>query len=357
MSSEVEIINARKMIFDQHFAALEHPLNKGLLQLLISSDYALRHLDVLKKLLAEDEGTHSLCLVDYWQMLTQISTHSRSQFLKDLRQLRHRVLIRLLLREYANEADIIETMASWSDFAEAAILMTISYCAQELNLSYGMPLQLDGLPAKLDILAMGKLGGRELNYSSDIDLIFAFSQLGQTSGPQSIDNVQYYTRLIQQFIQILQQITPEGFVFRVDLRLRPNGESSAVTCSLATMETYYQEQGRDWERYAMVKARLLGESPLSLHWINRLIVPFVYRKYIDFGVIESLRSMKSLIEREVQINPMLDDIKRGSGGIREIEFIIQSIQLIRGGRLPQLRVSNLLAAIDQLEKEKLLKRT
>lgn len=136
-------------------------------------------------------------------------------------------------------------------------------------------------------------------------------------------------------MQLLHNATADGFVFRVDLRLRPNGDSGALVSTLAAMETYYQEQGRDWERYAMVKARLIGEHTLEQdHWFHRLITPFVYRRYVDFSVIESLRSMKAMIAREVQLNPMLDDIKRGFGGIREIEFIVQSIQLIRGGRFP-----------------------
>nr|MBA3536727.1 bifunctional [glutamate--ammonia ligase]-adenylyl-L-tyrosine phosphorylase/[glutamate--ammonia-ligase] adenylyltransferase [Tatlockia sp.] len=153
----------------------------------------------------------------------------------------------------------------------------------------------------------------------------------------------------------LQNVTAEGFVFRVDLRLRPNGDSGALVSSLAAMETYYQEQGRDWERYAMVKARVIGGKPNQ--WFHTLIHPFVYKRYVDFSVIDSLRSMKTMIEREVQLNPMLDDIKRGYGGIREVEFIIQNIQLIRGGRLTQLRQPNAMRALAMLKLEGLLTRT
>ena len=172
---------------------------------------------------------------------------------------------------------------------------------------------------------MGKLGGRELNYSSDIDLIFAYDASGNTDGAEQISNQQYFSKVVQQLAQIVQNITADGFVFRVDLRLRPNGDSGPLVSSLAAMETYYQEQGRDWERYAMVKARIITESIDTLYpWFERLIIPFVYRRYVDFSVIESLRSMKAMIEREVQLNPRLNDIKRGQGGIREVEFIIQN---------------------------------
>ncbi|NDH69514.1 MAG: hypothetical protein EBY22_16795, partial [Gammaproteobacteria bacterium] len=151
-------------------------------------------------------------------------------------------------------------------------------------------------------------------------------------------------------------ITVDGFVFRVDLRLRPNGDSGPLVYTLDAMETYYQEQGRDWERYAMVKARPLSLTDNTV-WFNRLIIPFVYRRYVDFSVIESLRSMKSMIEREIQLNPMLDDIKRGKGGIREVEFTIQCFQLIRGGRLPQIQIQNAMAALEALRKVGLLAHT
>jgi len=157
---------------------------------------------------------------------------------------------------------------------------------------------------------------------------------------------------------LMHSVTADGFVFRVDLRLRPNGDSGPLVCSLDAMETYYQEQGRDWERYAMVKARVITESlQEQCSWFEELMVPFVYRRYVDFSVIESLRSMKAMIEREVQLNPRLDDIKRGKGGIREIEFIIQSFQLIRGGRLPQLQQHNAMLALESLKEENLLPRT
>jgi glutamate-ammonia-ligase adenylyltransferase len=263
----------------------------------------------------------------------------------------------LLLLEYGGLINTEEAMRSWSDCADAMILHSLKFCQKVITGRYGTPRDEYGAETYLYTLAMGKLGGLELNYSSDIDLIFAFSKAGATDGSEPISNQQYFSKVIQLFIQVIQNITPQGFVFRVDLRLRPNGDSGALVFSIAAMDTYYQEQGRDWERYAMVKARVINESlETNEPWFEQLITPFVYRRYVDFSVIESLRSMKAMIEKEVQINPRLDDMKRGQGGIREVEFIIQSFQLIRGGRLPQLREQNALAALLALKKERMLSR-
>jgi [glutamine synthetase] adenylyltransferase / [glutamine synthetase]-adenylyl-L-tyrosine phosphorylase len=170
-----------------------------------------------------------------------------------------------------------------------------------------------------------------------------------------IINQAFFIKVIQRFINLMQNKTPDGFVFRVDLRLRPNGESGPLVSNITVLETYYQEQGRDWERYAMIKARLIQ---LDFHgdtsWFIKLIKPFVYRRYVDFSVIESLRSMKAMIEREVKLNPLLNDIKRGWGGIREVEFIIQSFQIVRGGRLPELQQQNTIQVLKVLQKEGLI---
>ena len=344
--------------YQKYFADLESPLAEAIQTVLVVSDYAYRQINVLRTLLAEDDCQQSLYFDEYRQLVEQIIDQPPTVFASHLRQFRHRHFLRLMLRESAGLASTQETMTAWSDCADALILRVLQFCQAELSTRYGKPCDEQGNNAKLYVLAMGKLGGRELNFSSDIDLIFAYSAAGSTDGEEPISNQQYYSKVVQQLIQLLQNVTGEGFVFRVDLRLRPNGDSGALVSSLAAMETYYQEQGRDWERYAMVKARLIGvDTSDPNHWFNRLIIPFVYRRYVDFSVIESLRSMKAMIEREIQLNPMLDDIKRGLGGIREIEFIIQNIQLIRGGRLPQLRQENAMEALDALKQEGLLTRT
>ena len=352
------ILLPKGALFDKHFSKLIHPLKKTVECLLYVSDYAARNVGHLEQLLQSDDCLKPLTLHDYQQLVMTIEFDvSPKVFAESLRYFRHRYLLRLLLRELAHLMRTEETMKEWSHCADVLILHTLSYCDQQLSKRFGEPLDKQGEPVKLYTIAMGKLGGRELNFSSDIDLIFVFSAEGSTNGTNSINNQQYFTKLVQQFNQLLQNITEDGFVFRVDLRLRPNGESGTLVCTLRAMETYYQEQGREWERYAMVKARPISFNTHEDAWFYDLILPFVYRRYVDFSVIESLRSMKSMIEREVQLNSMLDDIKRGRGGIREVEFIIQCFQLIRGGRLPNIQQQNALLALYLLKKEGLLRRT
>lgn len=358
MNTIPPILQSARAVFKKHFADCTHPLRDVVEILLASSDYACRQVNVLSQLLSEDDCQEALSPETCHQLAEALVDQPFAQFARTLRHFRHRQLLRLLIRELAGLADTQETMRTWSDVADALILRSLVFCQQELTARYGIPCDENGQPTQLYTLAMGKLGGRELNYSSDIDLIFAYSASGQSLGGESLSNEQFYSKLIQLFIKLLQTITTEGLVFRVDLRLRPNGESGALVSSLRSLETYYQEQGRDWERYAMAKARLINRPADPLPpWFDRLIIPFVYRRYVDFSVIESLRSMKALIEREIRCNPRLDDIKRGRGGIREVEFIIQNIQLIRGGRMPQLRCQNAIEALDRLHQEKLLSRT
>ncbi len=353
-----EILLTKSAPFAKNFAALIHPLSEAVKRLIYSSDYASRQIIQLQMLLQEDDCLSKLTRMDYQQLVTQISLDLPTPtFARLLRHFRHQHLLRLLLRELAHCANTEETMTAWSHCADMLILHALRYCEQQLTQRYGEPRSDLGERAELFVLAMGKLGGEELNFSSDIDLIFAFSAAGFTTGESPISNQQYFSKVVQQMIVLLQNTTEDGFVFRVDLRLRPNGESGPLVSTLAAMETYYQEQGRDWERYAMVKARLIVASNALNPWFNRLITPFVYRRYVDFSVIESLRGMKAMIEREIQLNPMLDDIKRGRGGIRELEFIVQSFQLIRGGRLPYIQRQNAIVALHALKKEGLLAHT
>lgn len=352
-----EILQSQKAYVVKNLAVPEHPLYSAAQRLLYVSDYAGRYIDHLTMLLQEDDCLSSLSGADYQRLIADISLDLPFHiFCRSLRYFRHRYFLRLLLRELSNLASTQETMTSWSDCADALILHTIRYCEEQLMQRYGKPYHSSGIVAEFYVLAMGKLGGRELNFSSDIDLICIFSAAGFTNGAESISNEQYFTKVVQQLKQSLQSMTSDGFVFRVDLRLRPNGDSGPLVSTLAAMETYYQEQGRDWERYAMVKARPISLS-MNHEWFRRLITPFVYRRYVDFSVIESLRSMKAMIEREIQLNPKLDDIKRGRGGIREIEFIIQCFQLMRGGRLPQIQHQNAMMALAALKQEGLLAHT
>ncbi len=219
---------------------------------------------------------------------------------------------------------------------------------------HGRPLSDTGEPQQLMIVAMGKLGGHELNFSSDIDLVLLYPQAGQTDGARPIGNQEYFTRLAQMLVRLLAQRTDEGFVFRVDLRLRPFGDSGPTVASAAALEDYLQIHGRDWERYAWIKARPVIGALAWAELFRNAVQPFVYRRYLDFGVFESLREMKGLIEREVLRRDLADDIKLGDGGIREIEFIVQSFQLIRGGQDRRLQDSSLRRALPLLAGAKLL---
>ncbi|WP_133137820.1 bifunctional [glutamate--ammonia ligase]-adenylyl-L-tyrosine phosphorylase/[glutamate--ammonia-ligase] adenylyltransferase [Legionella rowbothamii] len=351
-----ELRESKSWFIEKHFSDLSHPLSNAVKELVLVSDYACKQVLLLKKLLTVDNCATALMREEYFQAITHISlTLPQANFARELRYFRHTHLLRLLLLELSGLSNTEQVIRSWSDCADALILHGLDYCQHALSSRYGIPRDKEGNQVTLLTLGMGKLGGRELNYSSDIDLIFAYTAAGETDGEESIENQQYFNKVVQQFSQLFQTITPEGFIFRVDLRLRPNGDSGTLVPSLAAMETYYQEQGRDWERYAMVKARVISISLDEEHpWFERLVTPFVYRRYVDFSVIESLRSMKAMIEREVQLNPRLDDIKRGRGGIREVEFIIQNFQLIRGGRLPQLQTQSTLEALAVLKQEGLL---
>ncbi|MGQ3890549.1 bifunctional [glutamate--ammonia ligase]-adenylyl-L-tyrosine phosphorylase/[glutamate--ammonia-ligase] adenylyltransferase [Legionella sp. CNM-4043-24] len=354
MPDIAELLKLRLPNIQRLFPDCSHPLHAAIRDVLLVSTYAGRHIDCLQQLMNDDSCLNPLDLNDYTRLLHEQVALDNSHFPRALRRFRHYHFLRLMLREQAGLASTEDTLLAWSDFADAVILHALAWCQQELSLRYGQARDANGMPVQLYVLAMGKLGGRELNYSSDVDLIMVISSSGYTDGKESQSNEQYFTRVVQSFIQVLQNISEDGFVFRVDLRLRPNGDSGALVSSLAAMETYYQEQGRDWERYAMVKARVLGSTP---DWFHSLISAFTYRRYVDFSVIESLRSMKSMIEREIQRNPRLDDIKRGLGGIREIEFIVQNVQLIRGGRIPSLRQQSLLQALEAVHQEKLLPKT
>ncbi len=252
-----------------------------------------------------------------------------------LRRLRQRVLARVLVRDLAGLADLEEVTASMTDLAELAVTSGLDLLHADLTGAFGEPLDAQGRPQRLMVVGMGKLGGRELNVSSDIDLIFVYPEDGQTAGPRRIDNHEFFVRLGRRLIQLLNAATADGFVFRVDMRLRPYGESGPLAVSLAMLEQYFYTQAREWERYAWIKGRALtGERIDELEQLRR---PFVFRRYLDFGAFGAMRALHTQIRQEVARRDRADDIKLGPGGIREVEFIAQVFQLIRGGREPALQ--------------------
>lgn len=264
--------------------------------------------------------------------------------MRALRLFRRETLVRIAWSQALGQCTTEETLLQLSGLAETLIVSARDWLYQTCCHEWGTPCNAKGDPQPLLILGMGKLGGGELNFSSDIDLIFAYPENGLTQGGRrELDNAQFFTRLGQRLIKALDQQTIDGFVYRVDMRLRPFGDSGPLVMSFAALEDYYQEQGRDWERYAMVKARLMGGSEDAYSQeLRKTLRPFVFRRYIDFSVIQSLRNMKGMIAREVRRRGLKDNIKLSAGGIREIEFITQVFQLIRGGREPVLQGCSLL---------------
>ena len=268
--------------------------------------------------------------------------------MRALRRLRSREMLRIAWRDLAGAADIDETLRDLSQLAEACIAATLDVVQRGFVARFGRPRSADGEAQSLVVLGMGKLGGLELNFSSDIDLIFAFPESGQTDGPKVVDNTQYFTRVGQRLIKLLHEPTGDGFVFRVDMRLRPFGNSGPLALSYDALETYYLTQGREWERYAMIKARPVAGDEAAAAQLNALLRPFVFRRYLDYGAFESLRELKAMIAAQVARKGMRDNVKLGPGGIREIEFIGQAFQLVRGGREPELQIRGIRSVLASL---------
>ena len=271
-----------------------------------------------------------------------------TQLAAALRRFRRREMVRIAWRDLAGLADLSETLGDLTNLAEVAVGAALDRLHDEQSRRYGVPRSADGEPQRLVVLGMGKLGGRELNFSSDIDLIFAYPQQGQTDGSRAISNEEFFRRLGQRLAKILAEPTADGFVFRVDLRLRPFGDSGPLAVSFAAFEDYYQNHGRDWERYAMIKARCMAGDQEAGERLLTTLRPFVYRRYLDYHAFAALREMKALIAQDMERKSRRRNIKLGPGGIREIEFIGQAFQLIYGGREPALRERSILRVLETL---------
>ncbi|WP_434678376.1 bifunctional [glutamate--ammonia ligase]-adenylyl-L-tyrosine phosphorylase/[glutamate--ammonia-ligase] adenylyltransferase [Pseudomonas sp. R1-18] len=276
---------------------------------------------------------------------------SEDELGRNLRRQRMRHQVRIIWRDLTRQADLIETCRDLSDMADASIDLAYQWLYARHCQQFGTPTgRRSGEPQHLVILGMGKLGAVELNLSSDIDLIFGYPEGGETVGvKRPLDNQEFFIRLGQRLIKALDPVTVDGFVFRVDMRLRPYGSSGALVLSFNALEQYYQDQGRDWERYAMIKARVVGGDQAAGGQLLDMLRPFVYRRYLDFSAIEALRTMKQLIQQEVRRKGMAENIKLGAGGIREVEFIAQAFQLIHGGRDLSLQQRPLFKVLKTLE--------
>ncbi len=261
--------------------------------------------------------------------------------MRALRVFRNRELARIAVRDIGGLALLDETLGDLSALADAAIDAAMAFVAAGLQARHGQPREADGSLATPFVLGMGKLGGRELNFSSDIDLIFGYTANGETDGARGLSNEEYFAKLARDTSRLLATPTEDGFVFRVDTLLRPFGSVGPLAASTSAMEDYYQTHGREWERYAMVKARACAGDRAAGQALLDHLRPFVYRRYLDYGAINSLRDLKGLIDRDAQAKGAADNLKLGPGGIREVEFIVQLFQLTRGGQDSRLRDARL----------------
>jgi len=337
------------------------------------SDFAAelcsRHPQWLLDLLQSTDLDQYRSLEHYSAMLVEAlkGIENQDDLFKTLRVFRNQSMLRIIWRDFTRLANTKETTAELSFLADVCIIQAQAFLHAELVKIYGEPLSSTGSkkeegeersggePQQMLVIAMGKHGANELNLSSDIDLIFAYPEKGNTANPDKrISNQEFFIKLGQHLIRALDQVTADGFVFRVDMRLRPYGESGALVSNFDAMEDYYQKQGRSWERYAMIKARVVTGDPLQKQRLVDMLMPFTFRRYIDFSAIESLRDMKAMISREVKRKGYENNIKLGAGGIREVEFIVQVFQLIRGGREADLQQRELLNILPLLEEKQLL---
>ena len=292
---------------------------------------------------------------------------SEAQFMADLRLARQRLMLWIAFRDLNGMADLKEVTHALSHFAEEAVALSIAYIREDLQQRFGLPWSaVTDSEMPLMVVGMGKLGGLELNLSSDIDLIFLYEHEGETRGTsKSLSYNEWFTRMGKRLIRLLAEHDENGFVFRVDMRLRPNGDSGPLVCSLDMLEEYLMVQGREWERYAWIKGRLISPLPSSPAFdycereLDQLIRPFVYRRHLDYGVIASIRELHAQIQHEAEKRSSNHpgrsrDIKLGRGGIREIEFLAQMFQLMRGGTDPRFRIRPTLEVMELVKQQGIL---
>jgi glutamate-ammonia-ligase adenylyltransferase len=325
-----------------------------------SFDYTYVCSPFIKRLFEADKNLEksSLQHIDHPFMRQEMESWLFNQQIKDeislnksLRKLRQQVIANIILRDLNKLADLDEVFLSVTTLAEITLTYAHQFHFNSLKAIHGPPMGLFGEEQQLSIVGMGKLGGFELNVSSDIDLIFAYPEDGDTEGNNPISNQSFFITLGKKIISSINDITEDGFVFRVDMQLRPFGSEGQIACSYQMLEDYYQKYGREWERYAWVKGRVVVGPQIEL---NKIIDPFVYRKYLDYGALNSMRDLKAQIQNDVNKRGIQENIKLGRGGIRKIEFIAQVYQLIRGGQDKDLRLKSLLPTLNTLEVKNLL---
>jgi glutamate-ammonia-ligase adenylyltransferase len=298
-------------------------------------------------------------------LIATLSTHR--PLASALRAARHLVLERLAVLDIEQAASVEDVTAAMTHLAEVTLDLALTDARRELDAIHGEPRTPDGDDIAFWVLGMGKLGARELNVSSDIDLIYVYEDDGATHGPRPTSAHEYFSAVARKLYALIGDVTDDGQVFRVDLALRPNGKSGPPVVSLAMLEEYFLVQGREWERFAWLKSRVV--APLSgpgapadgrTLALRNLVTPFVYRRYLDYGVFEGLRQLHGKIRSEAKARAAgrperANDVKLSRGGIREIEFIVQLLQVVRGGQFPEIRTRSTVKALAQLAAGGLMK--
>ncbi len=319
------------------------------------ADVCAKHPEWLVELL--DFAAPSMPQSYYHQKVSEYVSQAKTEdgLAKALRRCRQFHMAAITFSDVLNRQSIDASLLQVSLLANALIQQGYTWLYSSLCSKHGTPVGSHG-PMPMYILGMGKLGGHELNFSSDIDLIFTYPEKGETQGgKKSLEHQQFFTRLAQKLIQALNKVTVDGQVYRVDMRLRPFGESGPLVLHFDAMEDYYQEQGRHWERFAMVKARVINSDDSSYEAaLQAILTPFTFRRYLDFTTLDALRNMKKLIATEIRRRKLNNNIKLGAGGIREVEFFAQSFQLIHGGREPSLQSKSLLTTLKALEENEIV---
>ena len=313
------------------------------------SQHCERTPDILLDLIHSGDLFTTYTQSTYSEKLAQLTPNTDEALMTLLRHFRRREMIRIAWRDIADWEELTQTLRELSYLANACIQYSLDFLYKKACERRGTPVLEDGTPQQIVVLGMGKLGAFELNYSSDIDLIFAYPHDGTLPDRKETSYSEFFTKLCQSLVRTLDETTVDGFVFRTDIRLRPYGDSGAVIMTFDGMEQYYQTHAREWERYAMIKARQVAGDFEQGKTLMAMLNAFVYRRYLDYGAFEELRSLKRQITQELQRKDRIDNVKLGHGGIREIEFIGQAFQLIRGGSEKRLQTRGILDILQLLE--------
>jgi glutamate-ammonia-ligase adenylyltransferase len=346
-------LNAEKLAFPGDPEFLE-----ALFQVWIASQFVADHCVHDPSILLDLKNSGYLSSSDrsnsYRKDLSRLEFESEDQLMHGLRDFRNREMIRIAWRDITGLADLNQTLVDLSLLAESCLESALDYLYPAACARFETPTLKNGSAQRLVVLGMGKLGAWELNFSSDIDLIFAFEEEGVLPGKKEKSYGEFFIELGKSLVRVIDTVTADGFVFRVDLRLRPFGESGPLVMSFSAMENYYQRQAREWERYAFIKARPVAGDLEAGARLEKMLKPFVYRRYLDYGSFAEIRNLKSKITQELQRKDRMENIKLGPGGIREIEFIGQAFQLVRGGHDPSLQERRILEVLKVIGAKSLL---